>query len=351
MKSDKIISKLKKSIGLVFTATAFGAVCMMLMGLDFLNDSLVLDVNKNPLYKSAEAKTILDKYDKSLSDAKSKYNGVRIAVHGRIGSKKADGKEIGIVSLEDRSGSSKIIGKASGRAAISRIASLKEGDEVIVYGKISFGLIDQIDKNIYISIDSIYSIDEVKSLPEGTDSFSDGYIVRETMVSKTIANGKVMYFMPLSWEKKGTSIKKEGLGTVEGYRYVLDNPKADGENCDNLFICYFDSKLLKNEDDITDTIGVEKAIISNILGDEVDMGSLLMNTVTAQDGSGVKYQYYKGTYDSDLFTAPYRVEMVFRKAGEDGILFYLYLYDNDVDMAKNDNVKDILYVMNLTRVN
>ncbi|MCR5775541.1 MAG: hypothetical protein K6G42_10695 [Lachnospiraceae bacterium] len=340
--------KVKRYIRLFVMTVTVTALSLVSMGLDFLSRPVVLDVNKYRVYESSELDRILKACEDDFKTAKAGLNDTAHVVTGKVGSKKENNKEFEITPTSGNSGDV-LVCRASDQNIEGEIASLKTGDTVQVYGRIVF---DIIGWGMHMETDAIYAEAESEKETTGTRSFSNRYTVRETMAERSLDNGRIVYDIPASWKKSEDMINRGegGLGLVEGYRYVLENPDNRTTGYDSLFICFFDKDLLENPEDIQNPRQVERVIVSNILGDDADLTGFPMKTAATRYGSGEKYQYYKGVYRPDILTSPYRVEFVFQPVRDEGILFYLYLYDSQSDKTNDSLVRDIIYVMSSTKL-
>ena len=320
----------------------------LLTGFGPLKTSVELDVKEHPVYQSIKAETLINDTALSFEKAKQTYNGKEVVLSGEINSKRDNNKEIGLSGSEHPDEGKIITCKTSDKRAVSTISSLKTGDRVRVYGKLSFGLVN---KAVILDIDSVVPDDDGNKIISDGWSFIDGYMIDGSRSQKrSLDGGKVTYRIPASWAGSEQSIKDNDLGVIDGYQYVLDVKGRSNLRADNVFVCYFSKDLLEHKEDINDTMAVEKAMISNILGEDSDINWFTMETRTTGNGSGEKYSYYRGKYnDSVILSSPYRVEMVFQPVKSEGIILYLYVYD-DRDMESDTNVKDIIYVMSQTKV-
>jgi len=98
---------------------------------------------------------------------------------------------------------------------------------------------------------------------------------------------------------------------------------------------------LREVTDIDRLDDVEKLMIQNIENKNSISGFPLKKVKTYYNAN---YQYYRGNFKTELGTG-YRTEYIFQKAGETGILMYLYLYKEE------KNISDIMLITRLLEIN
>lgn len=319
--------------------------CFFLGGFGLTKTSVELDVKKHRIYESADAGTLLGDAASDYEKTKQTYNGRDLVLTGQVSTKKGNNKEIGI---SGEGTDKKIICRTSDKDTMSVISSLKEGDRVRVYGELSFGMIN---KELTMDTDSVSRAEGDEKASKDEWYFIDGYkIDGKSSQERSLDGGRVTYRIPASWTASERNIKENRLGEIDGYHYVLNVKGKSDVRPDNVFVCYFSKDLLVDKEDINDPVQVEKKIITNILGGDADVNRFTMESRSTKNGSGEKYSYYKGRYeDSAILPSPYRVEMVFQPVKSEGIILYLYVYD-DRDMQEDTNVRDIIYVMSRTKL-
>ena len=307
------------------------SLSVLLMGLQlcgfapFNNTEVDIDTVKNKVYKYVTVDTMVNDFDN--------YSNGYYLLTGTIESIGKKGDSITIYGSDKNS----IIECPCGKEVRDDVLSYKAGDKVALYGQVSVGLFDKerhlkVEKIIEAPKD-IKSNDFYYTLAGNTFDYSKSSV-------RTLANGRVEYRIPFNWNEIELDIKENGLGTIEGYQYVLNRlPGNESEVPETLFVCYFDKNLLKNKSDINNIKEVEKAIICNIEGDVDRFPVKSVSTYYNQ-----KYKYYKGKYENKLDTNGYRTEYIFLDDGSNGIVMFLYVY------REPEDIDDIIFVTRFLQI-
>lgn len=305
---------------------------LFLCGLSFNNATVKVDTEKNPVYEYITADDILADLSNDPDAARKKYKNGCYIVSGKIQSisKKGD-----TIDLTGSSASDDHIICSCPRELRSKALSSAAGEAIAVYGRITVGLID---KDIHIDADRFTSVPA--AVRSGSFFLSDGtQMDKNSMSRRTLNNGTVKFSIPAAWKEVEHSIIEDGIGTIDGYQYVLNRLPGSSDNVpESFFICYFDNESkLENADDKKETKLVEKAVIDNISGEGKGDAARTRDVSTYY---GAKYNYYVGSYTDELDAGNngYHAEYIFQKDGDDGLVMYLYIYKD----AKH--LSDIMFV-------
>ena len=312
MKGRKVIS-----LGLLFP------VVLLLCGFFFDKPTVLVDTDRNRVYEYVRADQILSDFSENEEGARDKYIYGCYLVSGKVKSVSNTGDT---VLIEGASGTGGHIVCSCSNDLTATALKYSPGDEICVYGMFAEKMFD---RDIHLAADKLAaSAGAVKS---GAYYLMDGtHMDKGSMTKRTLAEGRAEFLIPASWKGVEHSIVKEGLGTIDGYQYVLNKLPGSRDNTpESLFICYFDNaSRLEIADDKKETKLIEKAIINNISGDgKADSFRLRKNERTYY---GATYDYYLGSYTDALDTGSngYHAEYIFHKDGEDGLVMYLYIYKN-----------------------
>lgn len=293
---------------------------LFLCGLGFNNVTVLVDTENNYVYEYISADDVLIDFNKDKGAATSRYENGYYIVSGKIGSisKKGDTIDISGSSVTDNH-----IICSCPKALRSEALKFKVGDGIGVYGKIT---VDLIDKDIHIVAEKFVS--DPRGVKSGSFYLLDGKnINKNSMITRTLNNGKIRYRIPAAWKDVEHSIAEAGIGTIDGYQYVLNHlPGATDTVPESFFVCYFDNaSRLENADDKNETELIEKAIINNISGEGKGDSARTSDVTTYY---GAKYNYFIGSYTDvlDAGNNGYHVEYIFQKNGTDGLIMYLYIY-------------------------
>lgn len=320
--------KIKKAVSL----SLIFSFILLLCGFGFIPVTVLVDTDKNHVYEYIPADDILTEFAKDTDQAKAKYKDGYYLITGKIGDVSKKGDKINVYGS---SGSGDQLICSCPKELRAEALNLKKDDAVGIYGKITIG---PLDKEVHINAEKLASVPS--SVKKGTFYLSDGKSIdKNNMTSRTLNNGKVSYKIPAAWKGVEHSIVEDGIGTMEGYQYVLNQlPGSKDDTPESFFVCYFDNaSKLENKDDKKDTVQIEKAIINNISGDGKADLARIRNVNTYY---GAKYNYYITSYTDTLNAVNngYHVEYIFQKDGDDGFVVYLYVYKD----AKH--LSDVLFV-------
>lgn len=321
------MNKLKNAVLIVFLAALGSVLC----GALWSRPSVVIDTEKNIVYEYITAETLVNDFSEDSGKAESRYDGKFFLVAGLYETGN-DGENS--FSIMDRNMNS-VSCSYSKNTSVSDRFSFK--DKVAVYGKLkySFGKYELTDVQKIIPAPAARS-SEIYYTLDGT--FAD----RSASVERELNNGKIKFYIPKAFTGIENSIKDDETGEMEGFQYNLSKLSADKSNePEALFVCYFDKKLLRETSDITRTNDVEKLIIQNIENKNSIVGFPSKKIKTYYDA---EYQYYRGNFTSNVGTG-YRTEYVFQKAGDDGILVYLYLYKEE------KHISDVMLITRMLEIN
>lgn len=305
---------------------------MQLCSFSFSPTSVAIDTENKRVYEYCVADQILSEFVSDERTAKDKYNGNYYLVSGKINSmkKKGNGLVLGGISSDFE----KIIKcSCSDKEIKSDILEFAVGDNVSIFGKMS---IDVIDKDIHLSVEKIIKTPSATKSSASYFLLDGSNIDYNTMISRTLNNGGVTYYIPSQWKQVEYNISGEDIGTIEGYQYVLNKISGSADSVpESFFVCYFNNKeQLADFNDAKETKLIEKAIIKNISG---NVGKFPAKEVKTYYGT--KYQYYLGKYTDILETGSgYHVEYVFQQDSNEGVIIYLYVY------KESKHISDIMFV-------
>ncbi len=316
------------------------SICLLISGF-FLTGSIfnlatvTLDTNNNKVYQNMTFDDIAEDYLTDPEGAGEKYNGGYYAVRGRIALKNEGNTSITLRCI-DINQSGRLICTTSNTQIIGAVSEMDPGENVVVYGKLSTPLFGE---DLQLSIDNISESN--KDIPQTVYSLKNGKSMdSDNMESRTLGEGKIEYKIPASWADVEHNIKEEKLGTIDGCQYRLNEISGSASvRPESFFVCYFDNSLLSDPNDRKHTDSIERTIISNILGKEVNkLKAFPSKWVNTYYGS--RYQYYDDKY-SNSSGEGYHTEFVFQQNGTDGIVVYIYVYKD------KNHIDDVFFVMNM----
>lgn len=314
-------------------------VGILLCGFIFDNLEMTLDTEKNIVYQNYDIDKVLSDFSENADLAKADYHKAKIVLWARVSEVTSNNKKVTLISLNGmQKGSIKC--SFSEQAVMEDIKTLSPGDTVKVYGEFSVSFIG-----------NHLEMKASKLEKTSTDIVSTAWysllngntIDRETMDVRTLSEDEITYYIPKDWSEIEVNLIDNQLGSIEGYQYRLNElPLSADVLPESFFVCYFDTKLLKNSSDKHKTEQIERAIISNILGKKPDqLDKFPAKKVEAY--YGIKYHYYQDAY-RDALGQGYHAEFVFQPVGTDGIIIYLYIYHE----AKH--LDDIMVLMRLLEI-
>ncbi|MBO6137610.1 MAG: hypothetical protein J6O71_03265 [Lachnospiraceae bacterium] len=308
----------KKIISLLLLLPA-----VLLCGFFFDKPTVLVDTDSKQVYEYVPADDVLSDFAGNVEEAKRKYTYGYYYISGKVRSVSKTGDTL---LIQGASAADDHIVCSCPKELTSQALTFSAGDGIGVFGRISDNLFD---RDIHLVAEKLVSAPGgVKS---GTYYLSDGTrIDKGSMAKRTLADDRAEFLIPASWKGVEHSIVKEGLGTIDGYQYVLNKLPGSRDNTpESLFICYFDNaSRLEIADDKKETNLIEKAIINNISGEgKADSFRTRKNEKTYY---GATYDYFVGSYTDALSAGSngYHAEYIFHRDGEDGLVMYLYIYKN-----------------------
>ncbi len=301
---------------------------LLLSGSMFKSAEVELDPGKRIVYQSVTADKLIVSYNGNKKSAKEQYEDNYFAVYGKIGEIKKNNKEISLLGT-DISGNSKIVCDTSKETIKSVVGSLNSGDLVKAYGQIDSTFISG---QVRIEVDRIEKVNAI-SKSESEYGLASGLSVdKEYLMKKALNKGKIQFFIPPEWTNVETDISAAGNGYIDGYQYRL-NELSKTTVPESFFVCYFDNSLLASPNDKDSTELIEKAIIANILKQDPAKLNNKFPLKKIKSYYGPEYTYYQDSYQDS--NDGYRVEFVFQPVEKDGVIVYLYVYQNQ---EHSDNI-------------
>lgn len=312
--------------------------CLTLCGAGWFDSTrVVIDTENNPVYQYYASDDVVAVFDINENIAANKFNGMYVLFSAKVRRVGKDGKNMTLFSpaYPERD-----IVCSYDKSLRTAATAYKAGETVAVYGQIKVGAFD---KELRLEVDKIVKVPDVAT-SSNMYYLLDGSSFDKAEAKKvTLNGGRVEYYIPSYWEGIQHDMEAEGLGSMEGYQYVLNQmPGSTDAVPESLFVCYFDNrKQLADLNDADETEQIEKAIVENILG---DVGKLPSKEVKTYYGS--EYDYYTDSYQTIFETgAGYHTEFVFQVDGEDGMVVVLYVYKE----AKH--VSDVMFLMRFLEIN
>ena len=304
----------------------------VLLGFSFSGVTVMVDTEKNRVYEYVSADDLLNSFATDIDSAKNEYKDGYYIIFGKIESISRKGDSVNVYGSTV---TSNYVICSVPKSLRSVALSYNTGDGIAVFGRVS---VDPIDKDIHIEVERI--IDAPSAVKSGMYYLLNGASIdRNSMNHRTLHGGTVSYHIPSAWKGVEHSIKEEGIGTIEGYQYVLNQlPGSIDSVPESFFVCYFDNAtMLENADDKKETELIEKAIINNISGEGIGNDARTRDVTTYYD---TKYNYFLCSYTDvlDIGNNGYHVEYIFQKNGSDGLVMYLYVYKD----AKH--LSDVMFV-------
>ncbi len=307
-------------------------ICLSLCGAGWFDTAkVVVDTENNKVYQYLTADEIVSAFAADSKAAKTEYDKQPLLLYGKVVSVGKDGKNIVLTGSSSTAVTIECICEKSLRPAARMYAA---GDMIAIYGEVTVGI---------LSGDLYFTVDKITALPSSALSKNMYYLLdgtsynRQNTTKVTLNQGGVEYYVPDTWtsSKIQHSIKKENLGTMEGYQYILNKLSPADPVPESLFVCYFDNDTqLAYASDAKETKLIEKAIVENILG---SVGSFPTKKVSTYYGA--EYNYYDGVFKNALEAGEgYRTEFIFQADGEDGIVVVLYVY------REAEHIKDVLFL-------
>ena len=295
---------------------------------------VMLDSRQYILYQNVTVDTMLEDYSRNKNIFSQEYDGGKLAIWGKVASVTSDGRSFTMTGLDGASRS--ITCKVTDARVMEQVKKLQPGSEIKALGEVevSFFL-----KDVSLAVDGLEGTDGGSCLDNQYSTLSGGQYDLDNMLEVELQQGMIKYSIPQSWADVTKELENK---TLEGHQYCLNEINQSTAKAESLFVFYFDNaKGLKNLNDRTRTKEIQVAIINNIL--KKDAGSSL--EFTREDFKtyyGASYNYYGDTYTNAESNETYRVEFVFESLGEEGVLVYLYVVNNE---NENRHIEDIMMVM------
>lgn len=296
--------------------------------------NVMLDTELNRVYLAESAECVISEFTKDHLSAAEKYQNQFVRLTGAVGSVDKKGSTLKIVgNYSDK----KVIICSCPRAIQEQVKSLKLGESIAVYGKLT---VDRLDKDIRISVECITSGKATAQSSSELYFTKDGNCQnKKVLLQKSLNNGTVKFYVPTGWSEVESKISGD-IGTIDGFQYSLNHLTGSCSIYPEMFfVSYFDNgKFLADASDSTKTLEIEKAIIKNISEKEPSK----FPTKEIKTYYGAKYTYYKTTY-RDTRMDPngdgYHVEYVFLPDENKGIVLYLYVY------KEARHLSDVMFLM------
>ena len=298
----------------------------------FSKPVVIMDPTERVIYQSADAKDIINDFQKDKNKAEEKYDNNRNVIYGVVSSKNITNKIIYISGSKDDKDS--IACETMNDDNSETIKNLSVGDRVKVFGNI---FSDFLGSGVNVYIDSIVKIEKNAPTPADTIySFKNGsFEDRTRMKKRKIEGSDFSFYIPHEMEAVEHDIAREGLGTLNGYQYRL-NELDKKANAEQLFVCYFDKETMVGPNDRKDNKAIEEAMIRDIWKKD-DIEKFPLTTRKAYYGK--EYTYYQDTFEKDLGIDVYQTELAFTEE-ENGIILFLYIYKD-----KPLNINDVMLTM------
>ncbi len=312
---------------------------LILCGFDFGTKKVAMDTEERIVYQIIGADELSELLRKDKS-AKVLYEDKYYAAYGVIESIKADGRELVLKGIAD-TGSKGITCKAGDDAVIDMVRKIKAGDTVLLYGKVSAGLVVNAPSIKILSLegaeDSSFSKD-MYAIP------GEKIVKRSALKKRELNDGEISYYIPQSWEAVEHDIKKEGLGNIEGRQYCLNKLDKGKAYAESFFVCYFDKSKV-DINDRGDNELIEEAIIRDIMSSDNIKSFPFKKCKTYY---GTEYKYYRDIYRTKT-AEKYSLEMIFQET-DGGMLMYVYVYRDDGNRGnkgKKSSLDDIMVTLRL----
>lgn len=292
-----------------------------LCGFVFPKPDIAVDTERDHVYLHITVETLLDEFSENSKNAKEKYKDKYLLVSGVFES--ANTKGFSIININSKNYDS--IDCTFIKNLKLDVSDHSFKDKVAVYGRCRYssGKVKLVDVEKIIDAPSVRTSETYFTL-DGTS------LDKSAALERTLNDGKVKFYIPEKWKDIEVNISEEGIGSIDGYQYVLNKTRGSSDaEPESLFVCYLGADKLRHVQDMKNTNGVEKAIIENIEG---SVGKFPACKTTTYYGA--KYQYYQGKYnDKTEIGKGYRTEYIFQKDGDNGIIMFLYLYREEKHLS------------------
>lgn len=291
------------------------------------------------VYQNGSAKLILSKMKSNYESAEQLYDKQYMAVIGRITKISSNNKTVKLAGINSQDTELLIDCSMKDSEAVATVGGMKIGDHVRVFGEVRVGKFPV----KYVNMD-VYKIEKTTEQNAYAVVYTncDGEDYDKTeMAARSLAGGKVIYYVPQSWETVETELPDVDGYEIDGYQYKLNEIAADFKvTPESMFVFYFSNmKFLKKLSDKAETESIEMAIVKNILPKD-NLSSFPTREVDSYFGHELDY------YDTSFKKSSgkeFNVEFVFTPVGDDlGILVYMYVYD------EVQHLDDIMALMRMT---
>ena len=305
--------------------------CFFLCGGIFSSKEMVMDAEEIHVYRNEPVEYFLLRLNTSPDVVKKEYKNQYFMMFGSVKSKSKDNKQIKLGMTSNKS-TARLTCNGSEEEVVNVISNLRIGDTVKVYGKMTQSIWGEWS----MSVDKIERSYE-KTVSRTAYSALSGKTVDATKLeTRELKDGKIKFFIPEEWKGVEKNLIDENLGSMEGYQYCLNEINRHSVQPESLFVCYFSNeKHLLRPSDKGSTEQIERAIVQNILGDDLGKADKKMTTVY-----GAEYHYYQDAYDS-TFGKKYHAEFIFQPDGTDGFIVYLYVY------LEKSHLDDVMLMLRL----
>lgn len=291
-----------------------------LCGFAFSKPEIAVDTERDHVYLHITVESLLAEFSTNSKNAQEKYKGQYLLVSGLF---ESENKKTGGFSIINSNYDS--IDCTFIKNLNLDVSNHSFKDKVAVYGKCtySFGKLKLVDVEKIIVAPAVRTSETYFTL-DGTS------LDKSAALERTLNDGKVKFYIPEKWKDIEVNISEEGIGSMDGYQYVLNKTRGSSDTePESLFICYLESDKLRYVSDMKNTDGVEKAIIENIEG---SVGTFPAYKTTTSYGA--KYQYYLGKFNDETEVGKgYRTEYIFQADGDRGIIMFLYLYREEKHLS------------------
>ena len=273
------------------------------------NDHMYLSVSLLTLRTQQQSEDFKKKYD-------DKY--VVISQDITVDSIKSNNKEITIINS---SGGTCTV-DTSDKEVKEIVSTLKVGDKLIVYGKVSVSGINNYSFEIeaeHIVLGNAFQFETGSYVFYSTSEYNG--ILTDTLSSRR----NVKYRIPSSWNEQYVGdiyINEKNSGVTVQQYYLNALPIQNTEAPEIFYIFYFDNETHLDSSRY-DEKKVEKAIIENILPDHEEK-NIRIKIDSIETSNGVDLHYFSTMYKT-RDGKDYRLEFLF-KPDENGIVCMLYLY-------------------------
>lgn len=296
---------------------------VFLCGAFFFKAEVQIDTEKNKVYKQCSVFDFSSKNNIGINDA--------YCVTGTVKDYSKNKKKL---LLEGESGS--VVINCDTSNITDQLTGLGISEHIQVFGTAKKGIFD---KEVELKADSINKT----IVEEAGDIYflkNGKYINKEEMIQCYLNKKSVSYYVPKSWKDESVeiNIQDNEIGYIEGYQYVLNKVKGTEANSpESFFVCYFDY----DENLLGSTKRDKVKLIEKAIAENIEDGEIVDRFPTREEKTyfGRDYDYYLGAYNKSLQVKDdCKTEYVFIQDGEDGLVMFLYVYNDPV------HIDDIMFV-------